>query len=468
MNAVDEMFPLPITPFEYYYLCDDQAAYPTTFPIELAFSGELDRGALESALAAVLARHPLLTARIDENQGGCPNWIAGDAPQIDWGDDSPESPSGPIGRQIDLTTSPGLRVFVRTGRGTSYLRCEFHHACCDGRGGCQFLEEVLIAYHAARESQPVVLPPLDPLRLRARGEFGVPTPTLWTRFRERCRRIRFWIPLLVREPQPLAAPVDTASSPAPCEPGPGAFHTRVIDGERVARLRRAAAAQQATLNDVLLCDLLLAIADWNAEQRRPAGWLRINVPISRRERSESQMPAANVLSYAFLTRKLTRATDPRQLLDSIRRETEQIRRDREKRYYIAGLGFLCRYRPALIPWILSCRKSFATAVLSNFGTVFEHTPLARQSGKLVCGNVVLERVCAVPPIRPLTRASLAVVQYAGEMTISLNWDSSCLRSEAAERFLTRYIARLDDMAGVAAMPAPAAAREAAPVDPVSP
>jgi hypothetical protein len=36
------LFPLPLTPFEYYYWCDDRPDYPTTFPIELTFSGLLE------------------------------------------------------------------------------------------------------------------------------------------------------------------------------------------------------------------------------------------------------------------------------------------------------------------------------------------------------------------------------------------------------------------------------------------
>ena len=78
---MDDLFPLPVTAFEYYYLCDDRPDYPTTFPLELSFTGRLDRGPFEAALDSVLPRHPMLSARIDLNNGGRPNWIAGEGPR---------------------------------------------------------------------------------------------------------------------------------------------------------------------------------------------------------------------------------------------------------------------------------------------------------------------------------------------------------------------------------------------------
>ena len=36
-QVMHSLFPLSLTPFEYYYWCDDQPDYPTTFPVELTF-----------------------------------------------------------------------------------------------------------------------------------------------------------------------------------------------------------------------------------------------------------------------------------------------------------------------------------------------------------------------------------------------------------------------------------------------
>ena len=72
------LFPLPLTPFEYYYWCDDGPEYPTTFPFDLTFSGSLEREPLCRALATVVARHPLLAARVRREGRAEPLWVEGD------------------------------------------------------------------------------------------------------------------------------------------------------------------------------------------------------------------------------------------------------------------------------------------------------------------------------------------------------------------------------------------------------
>ncbi len=61
--AAQPLFPLPLTPFEYYYWCDDQDDYPTAYPVDLTFSGSLEVEPFCRAVALIVARHPLLSAR---------------------------------------------------------------------------------------------------------------------------------------------------------------------------------------------------------------------------------------------------------------------------------------------------------------------------------------------------------------------------------------------------------------------
>src|SRR5271170_3350421 len=73
-----DLFPLPLTPFEWLHFLDDSPEYPATFFGELTFSGEIARPALEAAWALALARHPLLSACVDASPGG-PCWVAAEA-----------------------------------------------------------------------------------------------------------------------------------------------------------------------------------------------------------------------------------------------------------------------------------------------------------------------------------------------------------------------------------------------------
>lgn len=61
-TAVDALFPLRFTPFEYYYLLEDRPEYASTFPVRLQSRGQLDREAFSRAFALTLRRHPFLAA----------------------------------------------------------------------------------------------------------------------------------------------------------------------------------------------------------------------------------------------------------------------------------------------------------------------------------------------------------------------------------------------------------------------
>jgi hypothetical protein len=209
-----------------------------------------------------------------------------------------------------------------------------------------------------------------------------------------------------------------------------------IPADRVRQLRRAATSMGATLNDLLLRDMFLVLRDWN---RRHAGSLRgavrLNVPVNLRGRDDKLMPAANRLGFAFVTLRERDFADAKAALDAVNREMERIKTWKLGLYFLGGLQFAGK---RTIRWALKRNKSFATMVLSNLGRVYARTPLPREGRRLVCGDAVLERVAGVPPIRPLTRASVAVIDYGEETTINLNCDSNYLSAESSRALLDAY------------------------------
>ena len=99
--------------------------------------------------------------------------------------------------------------------------------------------------------------------------------------------------------------------------------------------------------------------------------------------------------------------------------------------------------PGVIPWALGRKRSLATIVLSNLGTILRRTALPRRDGRIVCGAAVLRRVTRVPPIRPLTRAAIAVIGYGDETTINLRCDPRLFSDAQADAFLAEYMGQLD-------------------------
>jgi NRPS condensation-like uncharacterized protein len=172
------VFPLALTPFEYYYYSDDCAEYPTTFPVELRFSGTLVREHFAAALEETVRRHPLLRALVDEG-GKNPAWVDDQhgGLRIDWQDASAAiNPEG--GERIDLRTAPGLRTWVRASGHAARVLFQFHHACCDGLAALQFVRDFLGAYKVAAGTLDAPPREIDPELLRSRGKIAAGGPHL--------------------------------------------------------------------------------------------------------------------------------------------------------------------------------------------------------------------------------------------------------------------------------------------------
>ena len=97
------------------------------------------------------------------------------------------------------------------------------------------------------------------------------------------------------------------------------------------RLRAAATGYGVSLNDLLIGQFLRHIRRWNST-RTPGhdrSWIRLSVPVSMRTHMHEHMPVANVVSYAFVTRRQQECDDMHALLKSIHRQTSDVVFNRE-------------------------------------------------------------------------------------------------------------------------------------------
>ena len=210
----------------------------------------------------------------------------------------------------------------------------------------------------------------DPQRLRDRD--GHQLFKNGVRPMDLARLVRVTLPLNIRR----AAMVSNHGH----EPPPTALATETDDlvhhltENETAELSRIAAVQSVMLHDLLLRDYFLTLAQWNqgtSEARRP---IRILVPTNMRRREDYRMPAANVFSFSFLSRHAADCQDREQLLESIRDEMAEIKRQKRGLYFEAGLRIFCIW-PALLRWSLSRPWPFATAIFSNLGAGLDNVPL---------------------------------------------------------------------------------------------
>jgi hypothetical protein len=161
-----------------------------------------------------------------------------------------------------------------------------------------------------------------------------------------------------------------------------------------------------------------------------------------RRREDLRMPAANVFSYAFLTRSARDCQDPARLLRSIRDEMAIVKRDKRGLYYEAAMRLMIYVWPAFLRWSLNRNWAFATAVFTNLGTGFDRLPLPTRDGRKVAGDLLFEIGAGVGPIRPGTRISFAAHNYAGRLAIGACCDQQALSPAQQQALLDAYVGQL--------------------------
>lgn len=447
-------FPAPLVPFEDYLLADDRSDHPMNFFYRMKFSGRLDRQAFEDALAIALARHPLLTAVLRPERNGRMVWdsAGGSRPPVCWQEDVDSQAEAELSG-IDLENEVGLRVYADEKDGSSTVLFQFHHVVCDGLGAMRFLEDLLVAYHSVvRKIDPQSLfRPLEPERLRRRGDFG--------------GGILRW---LLRSPKmllgligygllgtyeyfahsPLELPPkrnETPEEPSGNGTAPPMFPMcrHIFTAAETKRWRKAAKKMECTANDLLLRDLYLALGAWvnRHDPDEKKHYLRIMIPVSLRRGEDHLMPATNRVSMVFLDRKHTAPCSPDELLDGLRRDMSGVKRYDLGLPLLQGIG-IARKLPGGLKNMLRADECLSTALLTNVLDPTLRIPLARRHHKLVVGDLLLEDLCGYAPRRPKTYACFAAIMYAGRLCITLAYDRGHLGPGGGEELLDLYVRRI--------------------------
>ncbi|MFH9610672.1 amino acid adenylation domain-containing protein [Streptomyces sp. NPDC017448] len=239
--------------------------------VVLTTPAELTAEALDTLLAAVLARHDLLRARLVRGE--------------QWGFDVPEAPAAPrcweesdapleecvarATRALDPDNGVMLRAVWR--RAARRLVLVAHHVVIDGVSWRILMDDLATAWHRYTAGQPVELPPVG------------------TSFRR-------WTQLLERAPFDAHCTYYTAPLPAPDAPlGRRALtdadtvereRTRTVSVEpalTAALLGEIPAAFHAGVNDVLLTALAVALARWRRDRGQDQTFAHIELEGHGRE-----------------------------------------------------------------------------------------------------------------------------------------------------------------------------------------
>ena len=422
-------------------VADARPSFPMMADLEMHFEGRIDRASFESALATALERAPLFRSLVHTTPRGS-HWIPTEEPvYVDWAESG--TPLGPrYDAPLDLATEPGMRVFVREGAESSSVLLHFHHASSDGIGGFAFIEDFLAAYAIAAGDNSVTMRRLEPQRLLGRGDLGTAGRSVYRGVIDALIGAREGARFFVQRPHPLppmqSPPLSEAERPR---------NRALLDScsvEVTAGLRRAATLLQANVNDLLMRDLFLALDRWNHESPSPAagGQLRILMPQNLRARADRSLPAANMLGFAFVTRRRRLCDSPNDLLYSLAEETEAVRKGQLSRYFLGGIDGL--QKAGLMRWVLSRNSCFSTAVLTNLGDPLRRfvTRFPRRGRALQVGGLLLREITGTPPLRPNTRAAFCIFNSADQLKVCLRSDPYTYSTSDTQRLMDVYLNQL--------------------------
>jgi NRPS condensation-like uncharacterized protein len=441
---------LPLEPFEEYFLRDDRPGRPMVWPLILDFRGHIDRKAFEQALADTLVYEPLLTS-LAERKRGRYYWTPSPArTNVEWLDSAQPKPGTPSVRiaPVCLQREPGLRIVACTGDDSVQIRCYFHHACTDGVGGIRFMFNVFARYGALLGDDEGLSPAdPDPAAVARRGELAIELPekiSAATIIRSITVETYKWLAI---RPRPLAA-----LKRRPAEPQNPITLRGEVSAELFDRLRIVARSHESSVNDLFLRDMFLTVCDWNSrtQKMRDRDVIRILMPTNLRKAMHASLPAANVLGYAFLSRRVSDCRDPDALLRHISGETKFIRAWSLGAMFLDGLKAMRRI-PGAVRLLTSNRFCHSTCVVSNLGPLHALATQRRfrRAMTIQTGELELIGAYAAPPVRPHTWASLAVIGVQGKLCLAMNIDLNQVAERQGQEFFDLYHRRLQQTAAQA-------------------
>jgi hypothetical protein len=132
--------------------------------------------------------------------------------------------------------------------------------------------------------------------------------------------------------------------------------------------------------------------------------------------------ACNIVSCVFLDRVPTQIRDREPLLQSVHDELQLIKKNRLAFLFVFSIWLK---KTLTLPWANASGKlpnrCQTSVVFSNLGRVFSDGRAATRC--LVAGDATLESVAILAPLNPWMMAAFIATQYAGELQLTLRYDS---------------------------------------------
>jgi NRPS condensation-like uncharacterized protein len=420
LNVLDQLF-----------LHMDREEEPWSVQFELELPGRIDAERLSGAIVRAAGRHPVARASMAdwESTDSRYHWEIADeleraplevvecedAEQVEVARERVLSAGPP------LDSGPPFTMTLAHAPEGDTLMLNLHHAAGDGMAALALMTSVLRAYAGDDDPKPSV----DPLAVRKVEDLVNPGSI--------AARIKRGQALFEQLGKMASPPVRVAPQGAAERPGYGFELLRLDDEEtgRVVARRRG----DATVNDVLLAALAIALRRWNEQHEGEGGRVALTMPVNLRPPEWRTEVLANFASYVTVSL----GEDEQQDLDAaIDATAEHTRRIKD-----GGLGALAvdvLSVPSLLPAAVKQNlrqmisitgdRVIGTAMLSNLGRLPELPP-AGDAGEP-------RAVWFSPPALMPLGTSFGAASIGAELFLTLRYRHALLDPEAAAELMGLY------------------------------
>jgi len=420
----------PLNVLDELYLHLDRDDEPWSVQLEIGVEGRVDEERLAGAIVEAARRHPLARARLRPARGTDVRYhweIADDlvgAPLevISCGDDAALAAAreDAFGASPSMDEAPPFAVTLAPHRGGDAIMLNLNHAAGDGMSAVRLMVSILRAYAGL----PDDLPAVDPLAVRDIGEL-VSSRSLGPRL-ARGRA------LVEQASRAASSPMRIAADGAKAGRAGYGFELLRLGPEEL----RAVLAQRtegATVNDVLIAGLAVAIARWNAGHGQDPGRVAITMPINLRPAEWRTEVVGNFASYVSVPLAVEDTVDLRPAVEAAAARTRRIKDEG-----VAGLVIdLLELPTATLPTgvkrrfqdliTLSADRFVDTAVLSNLGRLDPAPALGGDAGRV-------RSVWFSAPGRMPLGASLGAATYGDQLFLTLRYRHALFDARAAAAF----------------------------------
>lgn len=464
-----------MSPFE-WTMTNRAAASPMEFVLQLNGNGKVDTQLFNDAIVAELKQQPLLQSNASVGPTHrLSHWCLAKsvAPQICWSTEKYSDGDGlPVDfAPIDLENEIGFRFygwrFQNDNAPCVVMKFMFHHACCDGKGGLEFIEQVLLNYQSRLESGGGIerltskqnrslerdLPPIKKLSMLER---------CWRSVVVRPRRVA---KVLLSKPVQI---VNRKFDDQELAVGPPRHCSVTLDQATTAALGRFANSLGTTTNLVVARELFLALkahgqttADGKKASRRNQR-LRILIPFSLRDERHQTMAVANCVSMAFLEASEhalgngdASGEAGSALLNELTEQFKFIRRWQLEYSWIESIESFAKLWPVLKHFAKrnvdedgrKSAKSIATCVMSNLGRVFRERLPITSEGYARFGELEIETVHLVLPCNTALCVNFSLNFYSDRLTLDVSFLPTLISAETAQSMLDLWAKKIVDSAG---------------------